>query len=152
LSDADGQTDVFEYLMAKIIEQHLWESVNPQRVRLSGKKSLSNIIDKALNVIAVLAMHGNDSTEGAESAYRAGSELLAGETTAPMQEVKDWSQTLDSALPVLDQLKPADKEKLVKALIATVMADNKIAVSEMELLRVVCSIIHVPLPMITGGK
>jgi hypothetical protein len=152
LSDADGQTDVFEYLMAKIIEQHLWESVNPQRVRLSGKKSLSKVIDKALDVIAVLAMHGNDSTEGAESAYRAGSELLAGETTAPMQEVKDWSQTLDSALPVLDQLKPADKEKLVKALIATVMADNKIAVSEMELLRVVCSVIHVPLPMITGGK
>jgi len=152
LSDADGQTDVFEYLMAKIIEQHLWESMNPQRVRLSGKKSLSSATDKALDVIAVLAMHGNDSTKGAENAYQAGRVLLAGETTAPMQEVKDWSQTLDSALPVLDQLKPADKEKLVKALIATVMADNKIAVAEMELLRVVCSVIHVPLPMITGGE
>ena len=151
LNDADGQTDVFEYLMAKIIEQHLWESMNPQRVRLSGKKSLKQVIDKALDVIAVLAMHGNESTAGAENAYQAGSELLAGETTAPMQGVKDWSQTLDSALPALDQLKPADKEKLVKALIATVMADNKIAVAEMELLRVVCSVIHVPLPMITGG-
>ena len=42
--------------------------------------------------------------------------------------------------------------QVVKALIATVMADNKIAVSEMELLRVVCSVIHVPLPMITGGE
>ena len=152
LNDADGQTDVFEYLMAKIIEQHLWESMNPQRVRLSGKKSLKQVIDKALDVIAVLAMHGNESTAGAENAYQAGSELLAGETTAPMQGVKDWSQTLDSALPALDQLKPADKEKLVKALIATVMADNKIAVAEMELLRVVCSVIHVPLPMITGGE
>ena len=152
LNDADGQTDVFEYLIAKIIEQHLWESANPQRVRLSGKKSLKQVVDKALDVIAVLAMHGNESTAGAESAYQAGSELLAGETTAPMQGVKDWSQTLDSALPVLDQLKPADKEKLVKALIATVMADNKIAVSELELLRVVCSVIHVPLPMITGGE
>ena len=39
LSEADGQTDVFEYLMAKIIAQHLWESVNPQRVRLSGEKA-----------------------------------------------------------------------------------------------------------------
>ena len=152
LNDADGQTDVFEYLMAKIIEQHLWESMNPQRVRLSGKKSLKQVIDKAVDVIAVLAMHGNESTVGAENAYQAGSELLTGETAAPMQGVKDWSQTLDSALPLLDQLKPADKEKLVKALIATVMADNKIAVSEMELLRVVCSVIHVPLPMITGGE
>jgi len=146
LSDADGQTDVFEYLMAKIIEQHLWESVNPQRVRLSGKKSLSNVIVKALDVIAVLAMHGNDSTEGAESAYRAGSELLGGEKTTAMQEIKDWSEALNSALPVLDQLKPADKEKLVKALMATVMADNKIAVAELELLRVICAVIHVPLP------
>jgi Zn-dependent protease with chaperone function len=152
LSDADGQTDVFEYLMAKVIEQHLWESMNPQRVRLSGKKSLKQVIGKALDVIAVLALHGHESSAGAESAYRAGSELLVGETAVPMQEVKDWSDTLDSALPALDQLKPADKEKLVKALIATVMADNKIAVSEMELLRVVCSVIHVPLPMITGGK
>ena len=152
LNEADGQTDVFEYLMAKIIEQHLWESMNPQRVRLSGKKSLKQVTDKALDVIAVLAMHGNESTADAESAYQAGSEVLAGKTTAPMQGVKDWSQTLDSALPVLDQLKPADKEKLVKALIATVMADSKIAVSEMELLRVVCSVIHVPLPMISGGE
>jgi Zn-dependent protease with chaperone function len=152
LSDADGQTDVFEYLMAKIIEQHLWESINPQRVRLSGKKSLTSATDKALDVIAVLAMHGNDSTEGAESAYQAGRVLLGGEKTAAMHEIKDWSEALDSALPVLDQLKPADKEKLVRALMATVMADNKIAVAELELLRVICAVIHVPLPMITGGE
>ena len=55
-------------------------------------------------------------------------------------------------MPALDQLKPADKEILVKALIATVMADDRVAVTEMELLRVVCSVIHVPLPMITGGE
>ena len=69
-----------------------------------------------------------------------------------MPVIEDWSELLDDALPALDQLKPADKEKLVKALIATVMADDKVAVSEMELLRVVCSVIHVPLPMITGGE
>ncbi|MDH4021455.1 MAG: M48 family metallopeptidase, partial [Xanthomonadales bacterium] len=60
LSQADGQTDVFEYLMAKIISQHLWESINPQRVRLSGKKSLQQAIEKARAVIAVLAVHGNE--------------------------------------------------------------------------------------------
>ena len=69
-----------------------------------------------------------------------------------MPTVENWNEILDQALPSLDQLKPSDKEKLVKALIATVMSDNKIAVSEMELLRVVCSVIHVPLPMITGGE
>ena len=70
---------------------------------------------------------------------------------APMPGIEAWSEALDDALPALDQLKPADKAKLVKALIATVISDNRVAVTEMELLRVVCSVIHVPLPMITGG-
>lgn len=151
LNEADGQTDIFEYLMAKIIAQHLWESVNPQQVKLSGKKSLSLVIDQALAVIAVLAMHGNEGSAAVESAYRAGSVLLGADATASVPDIDDWIESLDDALPALDQLKPVDKEKLVKALIATVMADNKVAVAEMELLRVVCSVIHVPLPMISGG-
>ncbi len=152
LNEADGQTDVFEYLMAKIIAQHLWESINPQQVKLSGKGSLNKVVDRALEVIAVLALHGNESKATVESAYRAGSAVLLSDTKLPMPAIEDWSEVMDRALPALDQLKPADKERLVKALIATAMADNKVAVTEMELLRVVCSVIHVPLPMITGGE
>ena len=152
LSQADGQTDVFEYLMAKTIAQHLWESVNPQRVRLSGKKSLPQIIDKARAVIAILAVNGNENAADAGDAYRAGNALFGDDVTAAMPDIGDWSATLDDALPALDQLKPADKENLVKAMIATVMADDSVAVTEMELLRVVCAVIHVPLPMITGGE
>lgn len=148
LGEADGQIDVFEYLMAKIIAQHLWESVNPQRVRLSGKKSLSQLIGKARQVLAVLALHGSSDKAGAESAFQAGSAILAPGEPSAMPEMEGWKNTLDANLSALDQLKPSDKEKLVKALVATVMADEKIAVTEMELLRVVCLVIHVPLPMI----
>jgi Zn-dependent protease with chaperone function len=153
LSEADGQTDVFEYLMAKIINQHLWESVNPQRVKLSGKKSLPQVIDRAQQVIAVLALHGNDDESSAQSAWMAGNSLLSPDSNGSnaMPIIKEWADTLDQALPALDRLKPADKGQLVNALIATVMADDKIAVEELELLRVVCAVIHVPLPMITGG-
>lgn len=152
LSQADGQTDVFEYLMANIITQHLWESMNPQRVRMAGRKSLAGVKDQALNLIAVLALHGHEDTRGVEQAYKTGLDALGVTGADPVPHIDDWSQVLDKALPVLDRLKPADKEKLVKALIAVVMADNRIAVSEMELLRVVCALIHVPLPMITGGE
>jgi Zn-dependent protease with chaperone function len=152
LSEADGQTDVFEYLMAKIISQHLWESVNPQRVRLSGKVPLDRVLDEALSVIAVLALHGNENATDAECAFRAGSELLGDGEKMPVPQVAEWSKVLDAALPALDRLKPADKGRLVEALIATVMADDRIAVTELELLRVICAVIHVPLPMITGGQ
>lgn len=151
LSEVDGQTDVFEYLLAKIIAQHLWESANPQSVKMSGKKHLKQLQNQALDVIAVLALHGNAGAEGIQKAYRSGSAELGLGSNIPMPDVGDWADTLDKALPDLDRLKPADKGQFVKALIATVMTDNRVAVSEMELLRVVCSVIHVPLPMITGG-
>lgn len=152
LSRADGQTDVFEYLMARVISQHLWESANPQRVKLSGKRALKQVMDSARQVMAILARHGNDDNAAIERAYAAGSRLLnpGGPTNLPT--VENWTDALDDALPVLDQLKPADKGQLVNALLATVMADNKIVVEELELLRVVCAVIHVPLPMITGGE
>jgi hypothetical protein len=152
LSEADGMTDVFEYLMAKIIAQHLWESVNPQSVKMSGRKSIQQVTDKAVKVIAVLALHGNKSDEEIKQAFRSGCECLEVDANTAMPQVDDWADILDSTLAALDRLKPADKSKLVKALIATVMADNRIAVAEMELLRVVCSVIHVPLPMISGGE
>jgi Zn-dependent protease with chaperone function len=152
LSEADGQTDVFEYLMAKIIAQHLWESVSPQQVKLSGKVSLEKVVDKALEVIAVLALHGNESDAAVENAYRAGREVLLGDKKVSIPAIADWREVMDKALPALDQLKPPDKERLVKSLITTVMADDKVAVTELELLRVVCSVIHVPLPIITGGE
>ncbi|MGA9575688.1 MAG: M48 family metallopeptidase [Lysobacterales bacterium] len=152
LNTADGKTDVFEYLMAKVIAQHLWESTNPQKVRMSGKKDLSEVMDEALDVIAILASRGNESEAAIESAYRAGIALLASDTAVQAPLIEDWTEVMDKALPALDQLKPAEKAKLVKSLIATVMADNKVAVSEMELLRVICSVIHVPLPMISGGE
>jgi len=152
LNTADGKTDVFEYLMAKIIAQHLWESTNPQRVRLSGKASLSGVTGHALAVLAVLATRGNASGEAQDEAFRAGSALLGADLSAPMPAADDWIAVMDESLPELDRLKPADKEKLVKALIATVMSDDRVAVAEMELLRVICTVIHVPLPMVTGGS
>jgi hypothetical protein len=151
LNTADGKTDVFEYLMAKIIAQHLWESTNPQKVRLSGKASLKDVNDHALAVVAVLAARGNTSEEAIAKAFRAGSDLLGAGVAAKMPATENWIGVMDKSLPELDQLKPADKEKLVRALIATVMSDNRVAVAEMELLRVICSVIHVPLPMVSGG-
>jgi hypothetical protein len=152
LNAADGRVDVFEYMLAKIISQHAWESINPQKVRLSGKKSLRQALNKALDVIAVVARHGHESAAGIQRAFNAGVDAIGAPGSEAVPHFEDWSKVLDDALPILDKLKPGDKEKLVKALIATVMADNRVAFVEMELLRVVCALIHVPLPMITGGE
>ena len=152
LSKADGKVDVFEYLMAKLISQHIWESANPQRVKLSGKRSLQWVMDRAQSVMAILATLGHADEAEAQKAFAAGNALLNPGDSSAMPVVEDWIDMLDEALPKLDQLKPADKGQLINALIATVMADDRVAVEEMELLRVICAVIHVPLPMITGGE
>jgi len=151
LSEADGRTDVFEYLLAKLIALHLWESANPQRVRLSGNKTLQQMQADALVVISILASHGQSETADVEQAYHAGAAELGADKTSPMPQIDDWCKALDQALPLLDALQPAGKHRLVSALVATAMADERIAVTEKELLRLVCAVIHVPLPMLTSG-
>jgi hypothetical protein len=66
-----------------------------------------------------------------------------------MPRTENWTAILDRALPKLDRLKSAEKEKLVRALITVVLYDGLLAPAELELLRVTCDLIHVPLPMLS---
>ena len=61
--------------------------------------------------------------------------------------VGDWTGALGEALPRLNLLRPGDKQRLVDGLVACVMQDEKVATVELELLRVLCGAIHVPLPL-----
>ena len=63
-----------------------------------------------------------------------------------------WSTVLDQDLQLLDQLAPREKQTLLAALVSTVMKDGKAVFAELELLRVTCDLLHVPLPMVSGAK
>jgi len=149
LIEADGRIDVFEYLLARVIKQHMWESQNPHSVKLAGSKTLHAYRNEALQVIAVLAVHGHAEKAAAEAAFRAGVLVLGLDIDAPMPQLENWVVALDHALPKLDQLKSSEKENLVRALAAVVLQDGLLAPSELELLRVTCDLIHVPLPLLT---
>jgi Zn-dependent protease with chaperone function len=148
LIHADGRIDVFEYLLAAIINQHLWEIYNPQAVKVAGSKSLRSCNAEALQLAAVLASHGHASGAAAQSAFKAGLDVLGLDNNTTMPPVENWTVALDRILPKLDRLKSTEKEKLVRALITVVLHDGQLAPSELELLRVTCDLIHVPLPML----
>jgi Zn-dependent protease with chaperone function len=149
---ADGRTDVFEFLLARSVTMHLWESQNPHRVRMAGSKSLKSAGDHAAAVLAVLAHHGSSDPDAAGAALNAGLAELSHSSTTDTSAGSDWVTVLDSALPVLDRLNPAGKEQLVRAMTAVVMHDGRMAASELELLRVICDLIHVPLPLLTNSR
>jgi hypothetical protein len=148
--DADGRVDVFEYLLARVISQHLWESQNPDAVRSSGTKRLKGLSEQALQVLAVLARHGHDDPATALAAYHAGREA-AGLDANGMPGTGNWDAALDAALPVLDRLRPADKERFVGAMAIVVTFDDRMVPAELELLRAACALIHVPLPLLSSA-
>ena len=76
--------------------------------------------------------------------------LWDGGEVEAMPEVREWVAVLDRDLPKLDRLRSADKQRFVNALVATVMHDDQARAVELELLRVICTLIHVPLPMLTA--
>jgi hypothetical protein len=148
LIHADGRIDVFEYLLARVVAQYLWESVNPHSVRNAGRKSLKGLVPETAMVIAILARHGHPSDAEALQAYSKGMSGIKDSDIPPMPSTDDWIGSLDQALAGLDRLKLADKEILVRSLIETVTADGNLVPAELELLRAVCAMLHVPVPMI----
>lgn len=152
LVEADGRVDVFEYLLARVIKKHLWESYNPERVRISGNKTLRSLERDVLRVLDVLAQHGNPDEASAIAAYRAGIAALGLDPGDRSPGEIDWVGALDETLPRVDGLQPAGKEKLVGAMLGVVLHDDRLVPSELELLRVICDLIHVPLPLITAPR
>jgi Zn-dependent protease with chaperone function len=151
LSMADDRIDVFEYLLARVIARDLWEASNPHAVRTSGGKTLESLQRETEIVLAVLARHGHDLPEDGAAAYQAGIEAIglpasAIEDTAPAH----WMSALDAALPKLDRLRAKSKERLVHGMLTVVMHDGALKPAELELLRVVCELIHVPLPLVAS--
>jgi hypothetical protein len=100
--------------------------------------------------MTVLARHGKASAESSLEAYRAGMKRLDMDIAMPV--VEDWVSTMDNALERLDRLKAEDKKHLTEALIEVVASDGRVEANELELLRVSCSLIHVPMPMITASR
>lgn len=152
LIHADGRIDVFEYVLARVVSQYLWEAMNPQSVRNAGRKSLKGLMPEAAMVIAILARHGHESNEQAQQAYDTGISRLESNTLPAMPPTADWIKSLDESLDKLDRLKLADKEILVRSLIETVTSDGSLVAEELELLRAVCAMLHVPVPIIPAAE
>jgi Zn-dependent protease with chaperone function len=148
LVQLDGRIDVFEYLMARVITQHLWESQNPHLVKAAGRLTMRRCLPEASRVLAVLAVHGHDSEVASQASYHAGMKSLVKGDLPDMPLTEDWVAILDGDLKKLDELRAMDKQVFVDALLHTVSHDRKTVPVELELLRVICSMIHVPLPML----
>jgi hypothetical protein len=101
-------------------------------------------------LLVTVAKLGHQDSASIQNASEAGARELGIDSLDSIDE--NWKENLDNVLPKLDRLNPNAKEKLVKALIKTVTHDRSVTHEEAEILRVICSCIHVPLPITSPAK
>jgi Zn-dependent protease with chaperone function len=154
LIHADGQIDVFEYALARLTSSQIEDVLNPARARNSGSKKLAGLAEQARVLLTILAHHGHpDQPDEARAALAVGlGSLFDGIDYPATTKVENWPDALDRALKSLDALRMSEKEKLVAAMARIVQHDDRIIAAEMELMRVICGVLHVPLPLLDSAS
>ncbi len=148
LIHADGRIDVFEYVLARLLAQQIQDTIAPTDAHGAGTARLSGCEDAIRDLLVILAVHGNPDQRAARTAFAAG---LASLGMRPRELTPigpdDWPERLDRALARLDRLRMDEKQRLLRALIAT-LKHAGINRTEIELLRAVVAALHVPLPVL----
>ncbi len=148
LINVDGRVEVFEYVLGRLCVRELKDTIEPGQVRVSGRARLLEHGPAVIDLFAVVAWHGHpEDADAGLAAFRAG---LVG-LVEPVPETlpayaHDWPRRLDAALDRLDRLKPSDKQRLVEGLARCGAHDGDWRPAERELMRLVCGVLHVPVP------
>ena len=148
----DNRIDSFEYLLSRLVAKHLREAKNPSQSRLHGRKLIKDCVQELSLVVSIVAAHGQQTgnskdLQKAQKAFRAGmSSVDINYTNLSFSD--DWQRQLDKAIEVLDKLTPNEKSRVVNALSITVSDDRKLLTAEHEIVRAICSLIHIPLPIL----
>jgi Zn-dependent protease with chaperone function len=151
LAKADGEIELFEYALTRLVNVMVRDALRPAQARASGKRKLAARRTEATELMGMLARYGHPGDEaGAEAAFAAGMSELVGEVP-PMPATRGWAGELDRVLGHLDELRPQSKHALVAALLCCAAHDDRVIDDELDLLRVICAQLHVPLPLMQTG-
>ncbi len=145
LIEADGRIEPFEYALFKLLDRII--NKRPMREK---QGSVDPVSGDVRTMLSALAAAGADSPAEAAEAYDAGRLAMK----APLPDYKpDFSLAeLDTALERLSACQMPIKQRLVTAAAATTMADEKVTVEELELLRATSAVLGCPMPPMSVGQ
>lgn len=146
LVHADGEVSLFEYCLARLLQTQVYESLDPSRAWVPGRKRLADVTAQAVTLLAVVAQAGHQNPADAQRAYVAGLARVFPRLGSPYAPPSNTLAALDEVLAALDALQPLGKELLIEGLVAAISHDGFVTVAESELLRTVCASLHCPLP------
>jgi hypothetical protein len=148
--EIDGEIDFYEYCFYRILMSTLGQAIDPTGRRTAIRARKKELRSATIDLLRVLANHGNESGEQSNAAFRAGRATL-GTWAQDYEYESEQSFTvavLDHSLDVLLGLNSKGKEALLRAISATAVHDGRLSIGEAELIRAVCATLDYPLPPI----
>jgi len=152
LIKANGTLSLFEYVLHRMVLRHLdgvFGKVDQVQVKFTRLASLMN--DSRV-LLCFLAWIGERQPGEAKNAYeKAMQELSASKDSLPQRGSYNLKH-VDVALKRMRLAAPAIKERLLKACVACVMADQHASVREIELLRAIADSLDCPMPPLLDNQ
>lgn len=150
LIEADGQEDLFEFVLGKILVRHLDLYFTRSTGAEVKYRSIVPVIDKIGILLSALSIAGQESGDARAEAFRAGvRELLFKPSSTPLALSESVGVSdLDGALDALALASPEVKRTVLKACAQCVAHDGIVLGAEYEILRAVADALDCPMPPI----
>lgn len=147
LTHADGRVSLFEYCLSRLLQVQVQAALDPSRHMHFGRRKTASVRQESAALLAVVAQAGNpDRPELARRAYLAGLQRILPQDHLPYVPPAAGVLALDAVWAPLDALDPLAKQILVEAVTATISHNDRVNVAQAELLRLICGVLHCPLP------
>lgn len=151
LGDMDGRVDFLEWALQKVLFNHLDAHFFKLSRTRTGKGSPEKLKKEIEQVLSTLAYAGRADKGGAEQAFKVAATVMGLDEPRLLAEADISLPALDAALDKLAKLKLLVKPRLLKACVASIVQDQKVAPVEIELLRAFADVLDCPMPPVNTG-
>jgi hypothetical protein len=149
LIDLDGQVELFEYVLQKVLLRHLEPHFGQPRKGVTQYYALMPLTGDCAVLLSTLAHAGHDDPAQAEKAFRQGAGPLSYAARVEMAFLPADAcglEQFDLALQRLSQAAPQIRKSVLNACALAVATDGWIQEIEAELLRAVADTLDCPVP------
>ena len=146
---SNTETDLFVYMLRKIVVRHLETYFFPEQRRVTQFYALRPLASDCGVLLSATAYAGQENATKAYAAFGQGAESLsrAARSEIPwLPPDKCDLSHIDAALARLSQAVPQIKKNILNACAQTVVADGVIQEGEAELLRAIADTLDCPVP------
>ena len=155
LVGSDGQVELFEFVLQKIVQRHLGPKFGVGRAATVQYYTLKPLVPDCVAVLSALANVGSDDAGEVQKAFAAGAPWLRAPADVPLELLSRGQcgvETIGAALDRLALAAPIIKKNLLEACARVVGADGVILETEAELLRAVADTLDCPIPPMGVGE